>query len=165
MNDSPGKSARRLNLFALGVVLLAIVTGFVVAQLNALQRARKQNCLSNMVAIGLCGRLWSNDHGEQLPRTLTEMSNELCTPKVLFCLADPGASKLREQMSTWDRFDERQCSYEIVNPGISETNFNAVFIRCKAHGHVGYVDGSVFDGKRRLGSYEAKFGAPAPGAP
>jgi len=67
-------------------------------------------------------------------------------------------------MSTWDKFDERRCSYEIVNPGISETNPDTVFIRCKAHGHLGYVDGSVFDGKRRLSSHEAKVGIPAPNA-
>jgi hypothetical protein len=83
---------------------------------------------------------------------------------VLFCMAEPGATKLREQMALWSTFDERRCSYEIVNPGISESKPTNVFIRCKAHGHLGYVDGSVFDGKRRMSSHEAKFGTPAPGA-
>ena len=164
MNNSPGKQGRQLKFITLGVVLLAVIAGLWIARDRAFKRARKQNCLSNMVAINLCGRLWSNDHGERWPRTLTEMSNELCTPKLLFCLADTDAQKLREQMSTWDKFDERRCSYEIVNPGISETNPTNIFIRCKAHGHLGYVDGSVFDGKRRLSGYEAKFGTPAPNA-
>ena len=165
MNDSPGKSARRLNLFALAVVLLAIVAGFRIARHTSLQSARKQNCFGNMVAISLCGRMWSKDNGEGMPHTFTVMSNLLVSPKVLFCLADPGAQKLQEQMSTWDRFDERRCSYEIVNPGIPESNPTNVFVRCKAHGHLGYVDGSVFDGRRRLSGYEAKGGTPAPRAP
>jgi hypothetical protein len=68
-------------------------------------------------------------------------------------------------MAFWSTFDERRCSYEIVNPGIPEGNLTNVFIRCKAHGHLGYVDGSVFDGKRRLSGHEAKFGTPAANAP
>ncbi|SRR6266496_5447008 len=165
MNNSPGKPGRWIKFIALGVMLLPFVALMLPALFRASQRAHKQNCLGNMVAINLCGRMWANDHAELMPRTLTEMSNELCSPKVLFCMAAPGAQKLREQMSAWDRFDERRCNYEIVNPGISETNLNDVFIRCKAHGHLGYVDGSVFDGKRRLSSHEAKFGTPAPGNP
>ncbi len=165
MNDSPGKPGRRVKLLALGFVLLPVIAGLLPVIFRAPQRAHKQNCLGNVVAINLCGRMWANDHGELMPQTLTEMSNYLVSPKGLFCMADPGARNLREQMGLWSTFDERRCSYEIVNPGIFETNFNDVFIRCKAHGHLGYVDGSVFDGKRRLSGYEAKFGTPAPGAP
>ena len=164
MNDSSSKPGRRLKLFALGVVLMVVISGFWLARHFAFQSARKQNCLSTMVSIHFFGQLWANDHNGWMPRTLTEMRNYL-SPRGLFCLADPGALKLREQMSTWDKFDERRCSYEIVNPGISETNPTNVFIRCKAHGHLGYVDGSVFDGKRRLTGYEAKFGTPAPSVP
>ena len=165
MSESPSKSGLRLKVLAVGVLLLAVAANLGLARHRALQSARKENCLRTMVAINLCGRMWANDYGDRMPRTLTEMSNLLVTPKVLFCFAEPGAQKLREQMSTWDKFDERQCSYEIVNPGISESNPTNVFIRCKAHGHLGYVDGFVFVGKRRLSGHEAKFGTPAPGAP
>ncbi|HEU0011403.1 MAG TPA: hypothetical protein VFT34_16410 [Verrucomicrobiae bacterium] len=165
MNDSPSKPGRRLKLLALGFVLLPVIAGLLPVIFRAPQRAHKQNCLGDMVAINLCGRMWANDHAELMPQTLTEMSNELCSPKVLFCMADPGAQELREQMALWSAFDERRCSYEFVNPGIPESNPTNVFLRCKAHGHLGYVDGSVFDGKRRLSSHEAKFGTPAPGAP
>jgi hypothetical protein len=163
VNDSSSTAGRRLKLFALGVVLVAVAANFGVALHHAQKRARKQNCLSNMAAIGLASRLWASDRDGQMPRTLTEMSNEVVTPKVLFCTADPDTENLREQMKTWDKFDERRSSYEIVNPGISESNPTNVFIRCKAHGHLGYVDGSVFDGKRRMSGYEAKFGTAAPG--
>ena len=164
MDDAQSKLDHRLKLFAIGVVLLALAFVLLPVLFRAPQRARKQNCLANMVAIGLSGRMWANENGDRMPQTLTEMSNEVVSPKVLFCPADPGAQNLRKQMSTWDRFDEQRCSYEIVNPGISETNRDNVFIRCKAHGHLGYVDGSVFDGKRHLSGHEAKFGTPAPGA-
>ncbi len=165
MKNAPGKPDRRLKLLALGFVLLAVITGLLPVFFRAPRRARKQNCLSSMVSINCAARMWANDHGEFLPRTLTEMSNELVSPKVLFCMAEPGAQKLREQMSSWSAFDERRCSYEIVNPGIPESNPTNIFMRCKAHGHLGYVDGSVFDGKRRLSGHEAKFGTPAPNAP
>jgi hypothetical protein len=165
MNDLASKPGRRLKLLALGFVLLPVIAGLLPVIFRAPQRAHKQNCLSSMVSVNLAARMWANDHAELMPQTLTEMSNELCSPKVLFCMAAPDAQNLREQMALWSTFDERRCSYEIVNPGISETNFNDVFIRCKAHGHLGYVDGTVFDGKRRLNSYEAKFGTPAPGSP
>ena len=165
MDNSPGKPGRWIKFIAIGVMLLPFVALMLPALFRASQRAHKQNCLSSMVSINLAARLWANDHGEFLPRSLTEMSNELVSPKVLFCMSTPDAQELREQMALWSTFDERRCSYEIVNPGISETNPNNVFIRCKAHGHLGYVDGSVFDGKRRLSGHEAKFGTPAPGAP
>ena len=153
-------------LLTLGALLLAFVGGGLwLALVGARQRALKRNCLSNMVSISLGGRMWANDNGDRMPRTLTEMSNELSTPKVLFCMAAPGAQKQREQMSKWYKLDERRCSYEVVNPGIPETNRDNVFIRCKVHGHLGYVDGSVFDGKRRMDGYEAKFGMPRPNAP
>jgi len=153
-----------MKLLALGVVFLAVIAWLWLARHRSLQIMHKRNCLAYMVAINSSGRMWANDNGDRMPRTLTEMSNELSSPKVLFCMADPSAQKLREQMSSWDKFDERRCSYEIVNPGISESNPTNVFIRCKAHGHLGYVDGSVFDGKRRLSGHEAKFGTPAPNA-
>jgi hypothetical protein len=129
---------------------------------QSLARAQKQNCLSGMVSIGLAGRMWSNDHDEHFPRTFAEMSNECSSPRVLICAAAPDAEKLRGQMGSWVTFDERRASYELVNPGVSETNRDNIFLRCKFHGHLGYVDGSVFDGKRRLSSSEAKGGSPAP---
>ena len=125
-------------------------------------QAQKRSCLSHMVSIGLCGRMWSNDHDERFPRTFTEMSNELTSPIVLLCPADPAKQMLREEMATWATFDERRHSYELVGPDIAETNRENIFFRCMIHGHLGYVDGSIFAGTRRLSGSEAKFGRPAP---
>ena len=161
MNDDQRKKRIR------GVVILiaGLFFVFLVVILPGLHRAmaqaQKQNCRSNMASIGLAGRMWSNDHDEHWPRTFTEMSNECSSPKVLICQAAPGAEKLRQQMGSWATFDERRSSYEILNPGASETNQDTVFFRCKIHGHLGYVDGSIFDGSRRLSGSEAKGGVPA----
>ena len=157
----PIKRSRLILLLAV-ILMIAAAGGLWWSLDRAQQRARKQNCLSNMVAINLAGRLWATDHGEHFPRTLSGMSNELNTPKVLYCIADPKALALQTKASSWDALDERRYSYEIVNPGISEENTNTVFLRCKKHGHLGYVDGSVFNGERRLNGYEAKFGHPVP---
>jgi hypothetical protein len=154
----PAKSRRtRLLLLLAGILLIPLGFGFWRAADRAEQRAQKQNCLSKMVSINLAGRMWSGDHGDHMPRTFTEMSNECSSPKLLFCHADTNAQ--HKQMSSWATFDEKRSSYEIVNPGISETNPNSVFARCTVHGHLGYVDGSVFDGQRRLRPQEAKSGS------
>jgi hypothetical protein len=160
MSLRPTKFRTWLMLLFAGIVLVAVVAVLGPKLVRAKAAAQKQNCRSNMAAIGLAGRMWSNDHGDHMPQTFTEMSNELASPTVLFCSANPEAAMLRHEMTSWTTFDERQCSYEIVNPGISEADPNNIFIRCKVHGHLGYVDGSIFDGTRRLSEYEAKFGTP-----
>ncbi len=125
-------------------------------------QAQKQNCLSSMKGVGHAGRIWAEEHDHHFPRTFTEMTNVLSSPKLLLCPSAQEREKLREEMSSWVTFDERRSSYEILNPGASETNCENIFFRCMIHGHLGYVDGSIFDGTRRLSGSEAKFGRPAP---
>jgi len=51
----------------------------------------------------------------------------------------------------WADFVPSRASYEIVSPGVSDSETNAVLFRCKIHGH----DGSVYDGvTRRWGKGE-----------
>lgn len=72
------------------------------------RRAQKISCVSNLKQIGLSYRLWEGDHGDTYPtgvsvtnggsmeiiatgdvlQTFLVMSNELSTPKILFCPAD-----------------------------------------------------------------------------
>lgn len=162
--DAPKKKSRRTLYIVLGGIIFIglLAVGLILPTLRRdLARAQKINCLSGMVSVGLAGRMWSNEHDEHFPRTFTEMSNELSSPVVLFCRADCDAEKVRESMRSWPTFDERRASYEILNPGASERNQDTIFFRCKIHGHLGYVDGSIFDGHRRLSGSEAKFGRPA----
>ncbi len=159
-DDQRKKRIRGVVILIAGLFFAGLVV--IIPRLSqSLARAQKQNCISGMVSVGLAGRMWSNDHDEHFPRTFTEMSNELSSPKVLICHAAPDAEKVREQMRSWVTFDERRSSYEIVNPGASEENTNTIFFRCKIHGHLGYVDDSIFDGSRRLSGSEAKGGVPA----
>ena len=65
-----------MKLFALGVVLMVVISGFWLARHFAFQSARKQNCLSTMVSIHFFGQLWANDHNGWMPRTLTEIGRE-----------------------------------------------------------------------------------------
>jgi len=89
--------------------------------------------------------MWSNDHDERLPPDVLNMSNELNSPVILHCPGDHA----RERVRIFSEFTETHSSYEVISPGTPEWNTNTVFLRCKVHGHLGYVDGTVFDGKRR----------------
>jgi hypothetical protein len=73
------------------------------------------------------------------------MSNELCTPKILICPDD----KIRKPAESWATFTTNNCSYEILRPGMPDTDFGNAYFRCTIHGHLGFADGTVFDGKER----------------
>jgi len=73
------------------------------------------------------------------------MSNELATPKLLVCPGD----RMRVPAKDWASLAPTNCSYEIVAPGMNADDTTNVYFRCKLHGHLGYADGTVFDGKRR----------------
>ena len=152
---------RRIAIFAVASgPFAALALAYLSSVGHFKNRAQKRTCLSRMVSIGFAARTWSNDHNDHFPRTLTEISNELSSPFILICSADPNWEQLREQMGTWNDFNEGRASYEVVNPGVSETNRDNIFFRCKIHGHLGYVDATVFDGTRRLSWNEAKGGVP-----
>jgi len=74
------------------------------------------------------------------------MTNELSWPKILVCPSD----HLHRVATSWVSFTTNNSSYEIVAPGISKTDTNVVFLRCKIHGYVGYSDGRVLDDSGRV---------------
>jgi hypothetical protein len=76
----------------------------------------------------------------------SSMSNELVSPKILCCPGDGG----RQRIYDWAKFIRADSSsYEVVSPSARDGDTNAVYLRCKVHGHLGYADATVFDGKRR----------------
>jgi hypothetical protein len=125
------------------VIALLVSAAFLVPP--ALERrADSIGCINQMVAIGMAARMWANDHQSQLPPDLLTMSNEVVSPKILFCPRD------RSRRTTdWAIFAADGGSYEVVTPALSTSDTNAIFLRCRVHGHVGFSDGTVFDGKRR----------------
>jgi len=77
------------------------------------------------------------------------MSNEINTTKILVCVADPK----RQPATSWANLTLDNCSYELLSPGLPAIDVNTAILRCKIHGHLGYADGTVFDGVTRRGKY------------
>jgi len=106
------------------LVSIAVVAVVAAIFLPALQPARRfdcgPRCISNLKQVGLAMRMWSNDHGEKFPwsvstneggtlefanttavfRHYLALSNELVSPKVLVCRSD----YRRTRASSWDQF-------------------------------------------------------------
>lgn len=112
------------------IVVVAVLAGvFIPAFAKARTRRSRINCVSNLKAVGLAFRMWSNDHGEKFPwsvsttnggilefasrpetfRHYLAISNELVSPKVLKCEKD----ERRTKASSWDQLtnDSQYISY------------------------------------------------------
>ena len=98
-----------------------------------------------MSAIGFGARIWAGDNSNHLADNFLCMSNELSTPKFLICPSD----KIRKPADNWATFTTNNCSYEILRPGMPDDDLTNAYFRCTIHGHLGFADGTVFDGKRR----------------
>ena len=93
---------------------------------KAAAKAELMKCINNMKQVCLGARIWSNEHGDVLPKEFREFEKELGTTKILFCPHGQGTTQ-----------------YEIVSPGVSEEDPNVVYLRCPNHPAVGLCDGSV----------------------
>jgi hypothetical protein len=132
-------------IIAAAVVLVPVVVGLAFAAHSAKRRAESMRCGNNMASVGCAARCWALDHDGHLPPDFHSMANEVGTLKVLVCPGD----HTRKPAASWSAFTEADSSYDILNPRLSEGDTNGVFMRCKIHGHLGYADGTVFDGVRR----------------
>ena len=127
--------------------LLVVIVTFVFLALLLPQAAKtrcggKRNaCLSNQKMIGLAFRMWANDHGEQFPMQLPDeeggtrqsawsglptptfrmISNELYSPKLLFCPED----KTRQRAIDFGTFNENTLSY-FLSVDASPTNAGSI---------------------------------------
>lgn len=109
------------------------------------RHAESVECHNQMSSIG-CGALtWALDNSNRLAYNFRPMSNELCSTRTLLCPADHNRIRAKD----WESLDQTNCSYEIIAPGMSAEDKTNAYFRCKIHGHLGFADGSVFDGKRR----------------
>jgi hypothetical protein len=137
---------RKRRLITLVVVLATVATGLLTfGRSFAKKRAESVGCGNHIVSI-MCGaRMWANDHNNRFPPNLLAMSNEVNSPVILHCPGDHARPRVR----TWVEFTDANTSYEVVSPGALETDTETVFLRCRVHGHLGYVDTTVFDGRQR----------------
>jgi hypothetical protein len=140
-------------------VLLGLGTVFCFILIPAKHRAESMNCSSYLrLNLGLIAQQWAATHGNRMPtnydcmriRQSDRREDErmlLPEPRFWVCPSDKRnpMTGLRDSSS----FRADLASYEIVSPGVANTETNAVFFRCKIHGHLCYVDGSVFDGVKR----------------
>lgn len=109
------------------------------------QWAQSVNCGNQMASIGCGARIWAGDNSNHLAESFLVMSNELCTPKFLICPSE----KIRKPAENWSTFSTNNGSYEILRPGMPDNDSTNAYFRCIIHGHLGYADGTVFDGTRR----------------
>ena len=129
------------------VALVSTVGYFLLGAAKA--KAESHNCASSICSICLGGMLYANEHEGRFPTNFASFQDELNTPKILRCSGD--RSRIRAE--NWKEFTDTNSSYEIVSANLRENDTNKVFIRCRVHGHLGYTDGTVFDGVRRRLKY------------
>jgi len=129
-------------------LLGALAIAFVLFTLS-MPRLKKWNesvtCGNLMSSIGCGARIWAGDNSNHLADNFLVMSNELCTPKILICPSD----RFHKPAQSWAVFTTNNSSYEILRPGMPDEDFTNAYFRCTIHGHLGFADGTVFDGKRR----------------
>jgi len=134
------------NLIIVGAAI--VVSGGVLvvfASRAALTRhIESVQCGNQMCSIGYAARLWVGETGKY-PRDFQSLSNEIIALQILHCPSDTA----RLMPHSWPEVAHENVSYEILSPGMDVTNAAEVFFQCKFHKHLGYGDGTVFDGKRR----------------
>ena len=133
---------KRNTIFTIAVGMLI---GFAMLCFKSKHIAQSISCGNYMSSIALAARIWSDDNSNRLADDFLVMSNELATPKILICPSDT----VHIAAKSWSEFTTNNCSYEIVRPGMNGNDFTNAYFRCPIHGHLGFADGTVFDGKSR----------------
>ena len=180
------------------VVVLAILAAIILPRLaDAKRRGGGINCVNNQKQIILAFWMWANDHNGKFPMEISTanggtkglasigdafstfriMTNELNTPRILFCPAEPNYYNLAGR--AWVNFTAKQISYFIgldantnrpqailtgddnfaiggvpVKSGLLKASTNAPISwtveRHKFHGNIGLADGSATQADARL---------------
>ena len=136
--------SKQLMLLAPMLALIAIIVACTAP--SGRRRAESTACGNYMCSTCIAARAWAQDGDGHLPSDLLCMSNEVASPRILVCPGD----HFRRPATNWASFTPDQSSFEIVTPHLLDGDTNGVFLRCKFHhDHLGYADGTVFDGSTR----------------
>jgi hypothetical protein len=107
-------------------------------------------CFNNISQIGQGARIWASDNDRILPTDFLAMTNELGTPKILVCPSDTSRIPPNWESFTWANCTEANVSYDLLSPGAVLEGPSGpgkepvgVYARCRVHGHVVLVNGSV----------------------
>jgi len=132
-----GFTELELLFVVLGVIFLAMVAiGLILPSFSGSHKAPRIRCISNLKQIGLSFRLFSGDHGEKFPMSISindggtmelltngdvlphflAISNELNSPKVLTCPGD----KRPKPAKDFSVLTKKHISY-FVSPEANET--------------------------------------------
>ena len=103
------------------------------------QDAQSIQCVNNLKQICLAVRVWAQDYNNVFPPDFLLMSNELATPKILFCPADATAIRVTQ----WTQLNPSMISYRFLNPNGNGSDPTKPLTTCPIHGHFGLSDGSV----------------------
>jgi hypothetical protein len=148
-------------------LIVVMLAGRLLPQLaQAKSQAQRISCMNNMKQIGLAFRVWAGDHNDRFPFNVPSseggtmelraegqdgfdrnpaqvfqiMSNELATPRILICPADPSKQPALDFRS----LQAGNVSYQVRSgTDVNDTNPEEVLARCPIHGHEVLCDGSV----------------------
>ena len=143
--NTDSKMKKRDIIFTLLGFVFIVVVALCLSKPRLKRYAESMSCGNYMSSIGVGARIWAGDNSNRLADNFLCMSNELATPKILICPGD----KVRKVADNWDLFTTNNCSYEILRPNMPDDDFTNAYFCCTIHGHLGYADGTVFDGTRR----------------
>ena len=131
------------------MAVVGIAAAFVITA-RSRARAHSLACAGRLVPLTFVAMEWADEVGkDRYPTNLTYLSNRW-PAEWLICPSDTS----RQSASNWSSFTQENSSYEIVSPGLLQSDTNSPFLRCRIHGHLSYTDFSVFDGVRRRNKSE-----------
>lgn len=129
-------------------------------------RAQEIACINNLKQIGLAFVLWASDHDDQFPFNVKTnaggtlelcardergfeadatphflvMTNELYSPKILVCPADPA----RQPATNWASLTASNVTYRVRSAlSVTRSRPGEILTMCPIHQCVGKADGSV----------------------